>query len=190
MSFDFERAESSLSASLRGTAAPDNFDRQSYYENSLPFKRRDDDDDVLDGRFLIMHRDEKKEKAPDVPQKTIDDYVKSFENLNKNGACNKETLDAFKETVKSLPKMDAKGLEAALKKAAGDAKVDMPLVMQHIREILKASGYIQIDGGLPDKKNEGGLFWKHPDTEVYVSMQYLRKDGKADARVEVERKKD
>lgn len=204
MTFSIEATEAGFNSSLRDrNATPDNFDRVSYYEDNVLVQAAARPQ-VMDGPFLLCgcmpgedkpadKPDEKpkpKERPKDVEQKTIDDYVKSFENLHKNGACTKESLDAFKETVKSLPTMDAKGLEESLKKAIANSKVDTALVMQHIKEVLQSSGYIQIDGGAPNKPNEGGLFMKHPKTEVYAYMVYKKDKDKSDARVEIERKKD
>lgn len=204
MTFSIEAREAGFNSSLSDrNDTPDNFDRASYYEDN-GLRQSTAKPQAMDGRFLVCasmpgndkpadkpdKKPKPKERPKDVEQKTIEDYVKSFENLHKNGACTKETLDAFKETVKSLPTMDAKGLEAALKKAIGDPKVDTALVMQHIKEVLQSSGYIQIDGGAPNKPNEGGLFMKHPKTEVYAYMVYKKDKDKFDARVEIERKKD
>lgn len=186
MSLQFENVRETASAQLPHA---DNFDRVAYYA-ALPLKKQPDEQtaerNVMDGRFLIMHKDEHEERKPDVSQKTIDGYIESFENLKKNGVANQETLDAFKDVVKSLPKLDQKGLEAALKKAAGNEKVDMPLVVQHIREILQSSGFSKrIDGGAPLTKTEGGFIVKNPDKEIYIQVSYKREKGKSGAEIEI-----
>lgn len=191
MSFHFEDArreavQELLHVSTFDRHNADNFDRLAYYAGSL--KQKQEADNAVDGRFLIMHRDEPGERKPDVSQKTIDGYIESFENLKKNGVANQETLDSFKEIVKSLPKLDQKSLEAALKKAAGNEKVDMPLVVQHAREILQSSGFSKrIDGGAALTKTEGGFIVKNPDTETYIQVSYKRERGKSDAKVDVDR---
>ncbi|MFN8657160.1 MAG: hypothetical protein U0105_12545 [Candidatus Obscuribacterales bacterium] len=188
MSFHFEEArreavQELLHVSTFDRHNTDNFDRFAYYAG-LPKQKQEDD-----GRFLIVHKDEPAERKPDVSQKTIDGYIESFENLKKNGVANQETLDSFKEVVKSLPKLDQKGLQAALKKAAGNEKVDMPLVVQHVREILQSSGFSKrIDGGAALTKTEGGFIVKNPDNETYVQLQYKKEKSGATVDVSIERK--
>lgn len=193
MTCQFEDTRREAAAEL--SRAADNFDRIAYY-TGLPKQKQEDQQttrerNVMDGRFLILHRPDEKEpeeRKPDVSQKTIDSYIKSFENLKKNGAANQETLDAFKDVVKPLPKLDQKDLEKALKKAADNEKVDMPLVVQHIREILQSSGFSKrIDGGAAPTKTEGGFIVKNPDTEIYIQVSYKREKGKSDVRVDVDR---
>lgn len=192
MSFHFEDArreavQELLHVSTFDRHNTDNFDRFAYYAGSP--KQKQAADNAVDGRFLIMHKDEPEARKSDVSQKTIDGYIESFTNLKKNGVTNQQTLDAFKDVVKSLPKLDQKGLQDALKKAAKNGDVDMTLVVQHVREILQSSGFSKrIDGGAPLTKTEGGFILKNPDNETYVQLQYKKEKADVTVDVSVERK--
>jgi hypothetical protein len=119
----------------------------------------------------VKHED--KVKADDkiyVDKKTVKEYSGSFENLVKSGVTNEETLIAFKGSCAALNPVDKKQLEMILNAAAKNENVNMPLVVQHLEEVLKNSNCKVIADSL--KPDKGGFVVRHEGSGMMLSLRY------------------
>lgn len=139
----------------------------------------DDDDDEI---FFVGIKDDN-----EITDDTVKDYVKSVENLQKNGSTTKETVESFKKAIKALQDFDADAIEKELAKGAKNPKVHSLYVMMHLKEALEKSGFKQI--AFQSDATSGSVILKNDKTETYVQMQYSREKGKEGASVKIEQKK-
>ncbi len=142
-------------------------------------RKENTDEDELDELFFVGLDDEKDSVSDD----TVKDYVKSFENMEKNGATNKETVESFKKAVKALQDFDEKAIEKELERGAKDGKVHSLYVLMHLKEVLEKSGFKNIS--FQSDANSGSVVLKNDKTETYIEMQYSREKGKEGASVKV-----
>ncbi|MBY0551259.1 MAG: hypothetical protein K2W95_28520 [Candidatus Obscuribacterales bacterium] len=131
-----------------------------------------------------------KDKGSDkneVTDETVKDYTKSLENLEKNKATTKETVESFKRAIKGLKEFDEKAIEKELEKGAKDGKVHSLIVLMHLKEALEKSGFKVI--AFQPEKDTGSVVMKNDKTETYIEMQFSREKGKEGALVKIRKEK-
>lgn len=146
---------------------------------------KETDDELF---FVNCFDDKDKDSDKDeVTDETVKDYTKSLENLEKNKATTKETVESFKRAIKGLKDFDEKAIEKELEKGAKDGKVHSLVVLMHLKEALEKSGFKVI--AFHPERDTGSVVMKNDKTETYIEMQFSREKGKEGASAKIRKEK-